>query len=266
MLQYSLLASGSSGNSILVRTDQQCVLIDAGLSGKQIEASMRIIGVDPNSLTGILVTHEHIDHVKGVGIMARRYKVPVFANKNTWTMMSKCIGDVSPHYCEQFLSGDRINIGDMQLQSFSISHDSIDPVGFAVTANGCKLAIVTDTGYVNKKTKQHLQESDAIIIEANHDVDMLRAGPYTWPLKQRILSDVGHLSNENAAYLIAEILSRKTKHINLAHLSRENNMPVLAHLTVKTILEAEQYRPGEEFTIEISEPDRPSKLFQLKSK
>ncbi|OEF97346.1 MBL fold metallo-hydrolase [Desulfuribacillus alkaliarsenatis] len=264
MVQYSVLASGSSGNAILVQSDKATILIDAGLSGRQIEAAMAEIGVSADSLSGIFVTHEHQDHVKGVGVLSRRYKVPVFANQRTWDGMERSIGEIKAGFYERFTTNDQIEIGNLAVKSFPISHDSNEPVGYCVLCGNTKLSIGTDMGYVNDKIKGFLMDSDAIIIEANHDIDMLRVGPYPWHLKQRILSDHGHLSNEAAGELLTEIISANTKCIHLAHLSKENNLPQLAHLTVKSILEEEQFKVGQEFDLEVTYPDKPTKLRAVK--
>jgi len=263
MVRYSVLASGSTGNAIFVQTDTTNILIDAGMSGKQIESLMNEIGLSAECLDGILITHEHQDHVKGAGVLSRRYKIPIFSNKNTWIGMEQTIGDVKEGYYERFDTGDQVQIGNLAVQSFAISHDSNEPVGYCINCGNTKLAVATDMGYVNQKIKSFLIDSDAIIIEANHDVNMLRIGPYPWHLKQRILSDNGHLSNEAAGELLAEIITSNTQCIHLAHLSQENNLPELAHMTVKSILEEEQFKVGQEFDLELTYPNRPTKLRQV---
>ncbi|OEH86520.1 metallohydrolase [Desulfuribacillus stibiiarsenatis] len=260
MVRYSVLASGSTGNAILIQTDTTSILVDAGLSGKQIEKAMHEIGVSADCLDGIVITHEHQDHVKGAGILSRRYKIPVFCNQKTWDGMEHIVGEIKTGYQEIFCTGDRMEIGNLALESFAISHDAKDPVGYCVFAGNTKISVATDMGYVNAKMKQRIIDSDALIIEANHDVEMLRIGPYPWHLKQRILSDHGHLSNETAAEILTEVITANTQCVHLAHLSAENNMPVLAHMTVKTILEQEQFKVGQEFDLEITYPDKPTKL------
>lgn len=178
--------------------------------------------------------------------------------------MEPHIGEIKGAYCERFITGDRIEIGDLAVESFLISHDSNEPVAYCVYAGNTKLAVATDMGYVNQKIKGCLIDADAIIIEANHDVDMLRIGPYPWHLKQRILSDRGHLSNEATGELLAEIITSNTQCVHLAHLSQENNLPQLAHMTIKAILEEEQFKVGQEFDLEMTYPNKPTALRAVK--
>lgn len=266
MIRYSVLASGSTGNAIFVQTDSTAILIDAGLSGKQIEEAIRQIGATTDCLSAVFVTHEHTDHIKGAGVLSRRYKIPIFSNHGTWLGMQGMIGEVKSDYYERFVTGEQMAIGDLKVESFAISHDSNDPVGYCVYCGNTKIAVATDMGYVNDKIKHALIDADALVIEANHDVDMLRVGPYPWHLKQRILSDHGHLSNESAGELLTEIITSNTQCVHLAHLSQENNLPELAHLTVKAILEEEQFKVGQEFDLEITYPNRPTKLRCIKRK
>lgn len=263
MIRYSVLASGSTGNATFIQTDTTNILVDAGLSGKQIEALMNEIGLSANCLDAIFITHEHQDHIKGAGVLSRRYNIPIFSNKNTWIGMENTIGDIESNNYECFSTGEQIQIGDMQIQSFAISHDSNEPTGYCINCGETKLSLATDMGYVNEKIKKYLIDSDAIILEANHDVNMLRIGSYPWHLKQRILSDNGHLSNESAGELLAEIITANTKCVHLAHLSQENNLPALAYMTVKSILDEEQFKVGQEFDLELTYPNKPTQLRQI---
>jgi phosphoribosyl 1,2-cyclic phosphodiesterase len=236
-LKYSILASGSTGNAIYVETEDTRLLIDAGLSGKQIEKLMAAEGIDPASLDALLVTHEHSDHIKGVGVLARRYELPIYANEATWEAMSPLIGEIADEKKEMLASDGALDFGSLKVEAYGISHDAAEPVGFVFYEGEAQLALTTDLGYMSQRIKEKIRHSQTIILEANHDIEMLRMGPYPYSIKRRILSDVGHLSNVAAAEALCDVLSGMTERVHLAHLSQENNMLQLAHLTVKNILE-----------------------------
>ena len=236
-MRFSVLASGSTGNAIYVATDRVSVLIDVGITGKQTEAALREIGVNPGELDAILVTHEHVDHIKGIGVMARRYNLPIYANQKTWAELDKQIGTIREDQRCYFEVGEKKELEDLGIESFGISHDAAEPMGFCFYHGGKKLSIATDLGYVSDRIKQTIRDADAYIFEANHDVEMLRMSQYPWSIKQRILSDVGHLSNEAAGEALGDFLSGRAERVYLAHLSKENNMIDLARLTVKSVLE-----------------------------
>lgn len=237
MIKYSVLASGSTGNSIYVGTENVNFLIDAGLSGKKIEEGLGKIGVDPKKIDGILITHEHDDHIKGIGVLARKHSIPLYANEKTFAHLPTHIGKIEEESKYIFETGAVRDFADLQIESFAISHDAAEPVGYLFRQDELQVSVVTDLGYVSQKIKQKIAGSDALIFEANHDVEMLRMSSYPWSIKQRILSDVGHLSNEASGEALSEIISGDTQKVYLAHLSRENNLPELAKLTVKNILE-----------------------------
>lgn len=229
-LSICILASGSKGNSIHVTDGRTAILIDAGLTGVQIEGRLRSRGVAPHELSAILVSHEHGDHVKGVGVLSRRYDLPVYANQGTLSRASGQIGHV--HSTRPFACGREFTIGTLTIHPFSISHDAQDPCGFTVTGNGCKIGIATDLGVVTALVREHLRECRLLVLEANHDSDMLQNGPYPWHLKQRIKSRMGHLSNEDAMQLLAELQHERLEQVVLAHLSDENNTPEKARARV----------------------------------
>lgn len=265
-MRFSILASGSTGNAIYVETDRIRLLIDAGLSGKQLEQRMRMIGADPSSLNAILVTHEHIDHVKGLGVCARRYRLPVYMNEATWEHLPSSVGAIPIDQQHVFSTHSVMEVGDLTVESFSISHDAADPMGFCIHSAEGSLALVTDTGYVSRRIVEKVAKAEAIIFESNHDVEMLRMGSYPWNVKRRILSDTGHLSNEDAAEALLEIISGNGENIYLAHLSQDNNLMELAHLTVKSILEEGGLQVGKDVRLRETYPDRPTSLQQLKGK
>ncbi len=236
-LQFSILASGSTGNAFYIQSHEQRLLIDAGLSGKQMDLHFKTIGVDPATLSGILVTHEHSDHIKGVGIFARKYNLPVYANAKTWQAMEKGIGKLTTDQKFHFDSDTVRTFGDMDVESFRVSHDAAEPMFFTFRRGKSKVALVTDLGYVSERIKKTIEGADAYIFEANHDVDMLRMSHYPWSVKQRILSDVGHVSNVDSGLALADVIGNETERIYLAHLSQDNNMKDIARMTVDQVLQ-----------------------------
>ncbi|OEF99687.1 metallohydrolase [Vulcanibacillus modesticaldus] len=258
-MKYSILASGSTGNSIYIGTDEYNLLIDAGLSGKKIEMGLEKIGVSPKDIDGILITHEHDDHVKGIGVLARRYQIPIYANAKTFENLPSQIGEIDDSLKRILETGTVKEFGKLQVESFAISHDAAEPVGYVLRKENLKLSVVTDLGYVSQKIKDKIIGSDAYIFEANHDVQMLRMSSYPWSVKQRILSDVGHLSNEASGEALAEIITEVTQKVHLAHLSKENNLIELARLTVKNILE-DYGITEEDVKLLDTFPDRPTSL------
>ena len=213
-MELCSIASGSSGNCIYVGTENGHILVDAGISGKRIEAGLNEIGLKTAEMQGILVTHEHIDHVAGLGVLARRYGIPLYATQGTIEAVKRMssVGKIDESLFHIIRPEVDFTIGDMTIEPISISHD---------------------LGYYDARIVQKLQNIDALLLEANHDVRMLEMGPYPYPLKQRILGDRGHLSNENCGRLLGEILHDNFKAVVLGHLSKENNYPQLAYETVR---------------------------------
>lgn len=216
------LASGSKGNSIFVSTPDTAVLVDAGLSGIEIQRRMATLGRTPDDLKAIIITHEHTDHVKGAGVLSRRFNIPVYVTADTF---NACKGLGKIDQINFFECGAAFDIGSLAVNPFSISHDARDPAGFTLKHQGKKIGIATDLGVVTNLVRTHLSNANALYIEANHDPDMLMAGPYPWHLKQRIQSRTGHLSNQDARDLVAQICHKDLDHVVLAHLSEENNCP-----------------------------------------
>lgn len=259
-MKFSILASGSTGNAIFVGTERTGVLIDVGITGKQAEAAMQEAGIHPGEVKAILVTHEHSDHVKGIGVFARRYGIPIYANQKTWRELDGLIGQVREDQRQLFEVGEIKEFEDLTVQSFGISHDAAEPMGFCFYCGNKKLSVATDLGYVSDKIKETIRGSDAYIFEANHDVEMLRMSSYPWSIKRRILSDVGHLSNEAAGIALTDILGGQAERVYLAHLSKENNMMELARLTVKNILEEKGMKVGDDVHLRETYPHKPTKL------
>lgn len=235
-LRFSVLASGSTGNAFFIESEKERILVDAGLSGKEMDRLFGEIQVDPSTLTRILVTHEHSDHVKGLGIIARKYQLPIYANEKTWKAMESGLGKLSVEQKFLFDVEEEKTFGDMDVQSFGVSHDAAEPMFYTFHQGDKKVALVTDLGYVSDRIKKIVENADAYIFEANHDVNMLRMGRYPWSVKRRILGDSGHVSNEDCGLALSDIISNRTKRIYLAHLSQDNNMKDLARMSVGDIL------------------------------
>ena len=222
-LAVCILASGSRGNATFVSSGSTSILIDAGLSGIEIERRLKSKGLSPKDLDAILVSHEHTDHIQGVGVLSRRFNLPVYINSKTQGAAFPQIGKV--HDVKNFACGSTFLINDLAIHPFSISHDAEDPVGFTLNQNGTTIGIATDLGIVTAMVKEHLKRCDLLILEANHDEDMLINGPYPWSVKQRVKSRTGHLSNAASKQLLNEIQHDRLKHVILAHLSETNNTP-----------------------------------------
>lgn len=244
-LRFTVLASGSTGNAILVANDESKVLIDAGLSGKKIEELLAEREVAAAELDAIFVTHEHSDHIKGLGALARKHQLPIYANGATWEELDRHIGEIPEDKRYVMETGKSVEIRSMCVESYAISHDAAEPVGYCFHDGEEKLGLATDLGYMSSKVKEKLKDCDVLILESNHDVEMLRMGRYPWNIKRRILSDIGHLSNEAAAEGLYEILSSRMRRVYLAHLSRDHNMLDLARMTVSGILEQYGVKCGE---------------------
>ncbi|MGM0901520.1 MAG: MBL fold metallo-hydrolase [Bacillota bacterium] len=259
-LHFSVLASGSTGNAIYVETEDQRFLVDAGLSGKQMDALFQQIGREMKNLSGILVTHEHSDHIKGIGIVARKYKLPIYANEKTWNAMNGLIGEVPVEQKFTFGMETVKSFGSLDIESFGVSHDAAEPMFYVFHHEGKKLVLITDTGYVSDRMKGIISNADVYVFESNHDVQMLRMGRYPWNIKRRILGDYGHVSNEDAAIAMSEVIGDNTKQIYLAHLSADNNMKDLARMAVSQTLEGQGIRAGEQFNLFDTDPKKPTAL------
>ncbi|MFA1819678.1 MBL fold metallo-hydrolase [Virgibacillus oceani] len=258
-LRFSVLASGSTGNAFYIESKQTKLLVDAGLSGKQMDRLFNEIEVDPRELSGILVTHEHSDHIKGLGIIARKYNLPIYANEKTWRSMENAIGKITTDQKFLFELEEVKTFNDLDVTSFGVSHDAVEPMFYTFHHEGKKVALVTDLGYVSERIKKMVEEADAYIFEANHDVEMLRMGRYPWNVKRRILGDSGHVSNEDAGLALADIIGNNTNRIYLAHLSQDNNMKDLARMSVDSILKER----GITLDLKDTDPNNPTPLYEV---
>ena len=238
-MRFCSITSGSSGNCHLIETGQHRLLIDIGLSARQIEGLLQARGIDPASITAVFVTHEHTDHTKGVGVWMRRYRVPVMATAGTWKGMERTIGHVPGELRVEIRAGKGYRMSDLRIEAIPVCHDANDPCGYAVESGGNKVAVITDTGMLTPLMQKHLCETDLAVLESNHDINMLMQGPYPMQLKKRIRSNMGHLSNEDCGHSITQARQQGSKGIFLlGHLSDENNTPELAMDTVKRIVDA----------------------------
>jgi phosphoribosyl 1,2-cyclic phosphodiesterase len=233
-LSVCVLASGSRGNATYLSDGRTAILIDAGLSGVEIQRRMAAKGLDPRKLDAILVSHEHADHIQGVGVLSRRFGLDVFISEETRQASGNALGKLAGVH--PFTCGRGFAIGTLSVHPFSVSHDAEDPAGFTIIGNGAKVGMATDLGIVTGVVETHLKDCDILILEANHDARMLIDGPYPWPLKQRIRSRSGHLSNEDTASLLETLQHERLTHVILAHLSEENNTPDIARQTIAAVL------------------------------
>ena len=260
------IASGSSGNCIYVGSEATHLLVDVGISGKKAEAGLNSLGLTGRDLDGILVTHEHMDHVAGLGVMARKYDVPIYATPGTLEEIQKMenLGKIDPELFREVKEDVKLTIKDLTVNPMKISHDAAQPVGYRIAYGNKKVGICTDLGVYNDYTVECLKGMDALLLEANHDINMLQVGPYPYYLKQRILGNRGHLSNENAGRLLDRVLNDKIQAIMLGHLSKENNMPELAHEAVRMeITMGESRYKADDFPIYVAARDALSPVIEL---
>lgn len=246
------LASGSDGNATYIGTGRTNILVDAGLALKNILAALKSIDVEPSDLHAILISHEHVDHIRSAGMLSRKFDIPIYANQETWKTIQQKIGDIAPKNIRIFYTGMDFYINDINIQSYAVPHDAADPVGFCFYNGNKKISIVTDLGHTNTSIIKMVEGSDLILLEANHDIHMLRMGPYPWPLKKRIMGRYGHLSNEQAGKALVEMLKDRTMYVLLAHLSEENNLPALAYETVTSILVSNGIKVGKDVVIDLT--------------
>ncbi len=229
------IASGSSGNCIYVGSDATHLLVDVGISGKRTECGLNSLGLSGRELDGILITHEHADHISGLGVLARKYEIPIYATAGTIEAIkeSGSLGKFDGELFHEVKADEKVVIKDLTVNPMRISHDAAEPVAYRIGYGNKKVGICTDLGIYNDYTVECLRGMDALLIEANHDVNMLQVGPYPYYLKQRILGERGHLSNENSGRLLSRIIHDKLQAIVLGHLSKENNLPELAYEAVR---------------------------------
>lgn len=243
------IASGSSGNCIYIGSEEHHILIDAGISGKRVEAGLNSLELTGKDLDGILLTHEHSDHIKGLGVLSRKYGVPIYTTPGTVEAVKGMtnLGKIDGSLFHEIHADEDFTLGDLTISPFRISHDAAEPVAYRVACGDKKMAVATDLGVYTDYTIDHLKDLDVLLLEANHDIHMLQVGSYPYYLKQRISGDLGHLSNESAGKLLGQVLHDDMKAVFLGHLSKENNYAELAYETVKLelMLNESPYKPGD---------------------
>ncbi len=260
------IASGSSGNCIYIGSEKNSILIDAGISGKRVEAGLKELELCGKDMDGILITHEHSDHIKGLGVLARKYELPIYGTRGTLKAIQGMdnLGTISPELFREIVPDVDFQVGELTVSPFRVSHDAADPVAYRVTCGGKTAAVATDLGVYTDYTVDRLKGADILLLEANHDIHMLEVGGYPYYLKQRILGERGHLSNETAGQLLCKVLHDNLKYIFLGHLSKENNYEELAYETVRleVLLEDTPYGP-DDFPIAVAGRDRMSKCVSV---
>ena len=266
-MYFCPLFSGSSGNALYCQYGKTKLLIDAGKSGKTIEDALAAIGADIRTLSGVLITHEHSDHIYGAGVMARKYRLPIYATRETWWAMRDKIGKIPPDMMREIEAGKDFWLGDIGVVPFSIPHDAADPVGFRLYGGSLSVSTATDLGVFSENVYANVAGSTLVLLESNHDPDMLRANPkYNAALKARILGDHGHLSNEACAGALLRLIGAGTANVILGHLSGENNTPLLARRVSTETLEREGIRTDRDVRLEVALRDRVGDVYILKER
>ena len=261
----SILSSGSEGNSLYVEGERGKILIDAGLSGKKLEERLNESHRSLKDIDAVFVTHEHSDHIKGIGVLARRYGIDIYANEGTWQeiLKKKSLGEIPLEQRHIMEKNKVLTVGDLDIESFGVSHDSRDAQFYQVHHQGKAFVDLTDTGYCSERLQDRLKNANMYLIESNHDVNMLQMGSYPWELKQRILGDTGHLSNEDGAMVMSNMFGNKTKYIFLGHRSKENNMKELAHQVMVDTLTQKDIGVGHEVFVHDTEVTEATPLIEV---
>ena len=262
MFNFCSLYSGSSGNSLFIETQNTKLLVDAGVSSRKIETALNDINVDPTTLDGILITHEHTDHVQGLGTLSKKFDLPVFVNQETLDAMPKQRDKIADKNIKTFKVTDKFEIGDLEIKPFSIPHDAANPCGFNIWKDNKKISIATDIGHMTNPILKNLEESLFIMLEANYDPEVLRCSSYPFTLKSRIAGPTGHLPNEMAGKTISHLLKSGLKNAMLGHLSKESNFPELAYQTVMDELISNNYKENS-IQLSVASRDIHSKIINI---
>ena len=262
MFNFCSLYSGSSGNSLFVETEHTKLLIDAGVSSKKIETALDNLQVDPTSIDGILITHEHSDHVKGLGTFAKKFNVPVFVNNKTLDSMPEQKDKLRQNVINNFVVGESFEIKDLKIKSFKIPHDAADPCGFLISKNDKSIGVATDIGHMTNTILKSLEPSNFVLIESNYEPEILKYSSYPFSLKTRISGPNGHLPNEDAGKTISCLLKNNLKKAMLGHLSKENNFPELAYKTVVEELMANNYNENS-LSLSVASRDVPGNIIEI---
>ena len=257
------LFSGSSGNSVYIACGGVRLLVDAGVSAARVEANLDEIGVSPEELDAILVTHEHIDHIRGLGVLSRKYGVPIYANEGTWSGIEQKESGIPMRCRRTFYTGEEFSVGRMSVHPFAIPHDAQEPVGYAFSCGTLTCGVATDIGHISSGWMDAVSGCQALVLEANHDVEMVERGPYPQRLRRRILGRNGHLCNADCAKALLELAKKGTRAVSLAHLSADNNLPELAYNTVCEALSGAGYAVGSDISVTVARRDRVSDMLIL---
>ena len=265
-MQMMSIASGSSGNCIYIGSEETHILIDAGIAAKRIESGLNDIGLKLEDIHALFVTHEHSDHIAGLGVLSRRHGIPVYTARETITELKKMktLGAVPPEVYHDVQADEEVQVGDLTVHPFAISHDAARPLAYRVSCGEKSVGVVTDLGYYSDYIVENMKGMQAVLLESNHDINMLQTGPYPYYLNRRIMGDHGHLSNESAGRLLCEVLHDQMKYIMLGHLSKENNYDELAYETVRLeITMGDTPYQGSDFPIAVARRDTPSALLTI---
>lgn len=260
------IASGSSGNCIYVGSNNTHLLVDTGISKKRIDEGLHKLDLKGEDINGILITHEHSDHIQGLGVFSRKYKVPIYATKGTIQGIKdyRSLGKMPEGLFHEIHTDEMFSLGDLDVHPFSISHDANEPSGYRIEKGKKSVAVATDLGTYDEYTVENLKGLDAVLLEANHDIHMLEVGPYPYPLKRRVMGDKGHLSNELSGRLLCDILHDDLKNVLLGHLSKENNYAELAYETVKLEVNiADNPYKDDDFKLQVAKRDQISDIITV---
>lgn len=259
-MYFCSLSSGSSGNCMYIGSEKTSVLVDVGISRKVVVDALKLIKVNPRLIKGILVTHEHLDHYKGVNILSKTYDIPVYLNESTYNVIKDKVSDVK---VINIIEDQKFSIGDLDIEVFKLPHDAVDPVGYSILNSGRKISIATDMGHVSEEIYENLKDSNLVLLESNYNEQMVRMGDYPYFLKQRILGNYGHLSNEECGNLIVKLLQNFPKKIILGHISNTNNFPELAYKTVEKILLKNSLKIGRDLGLTVAHRNLPSNYMRI---
>jgi phosphoribosyl 1,2-cyclic phosphodiesterase len=260
-LSFTVLGTGSTGNSTLISDGEIHILVDIGLSGRETARRLRECRIEPGDISAIVISHEHGDHCRGVAPLAKKLDIPIFMTEEAWAASSISL---DARRFRPIQSGVGFDVCGFHFTPFPVPHDSVEPLGFAIEKSGVKIAVAMDLGFISNLVAERLKDCDSIILESNHDINMLKAGPYPWALKQRVMSRRGHLSNDDVAeFLAGESFDGKARLLMLAHLSKNNNLPEIALLSAQRALEERSSLSSSQTILKLSDPDRISQTFSF---
>ncbi len=262
-VMFCALSSGSKGNSYLIKGEKNTILVDAGLNAKTTAMHLESIGVDPHEIDGIIVTHEHSDHICGIKVLTKKYNIPIYANEKTMAKITSKADTILPQNIRTFTNGEDFFIGEMNITPFKTPHDSVDSCGFSIYCKQNKITVATDLGHMTKTILSNCENSDLLVLEANHDLEMLQNGPYSEKLKSRIQGPHGHISNDMCGKTAAYLLKHGLRQLILAHLSDENNTPDLAYSTVFEYLQNEGAQVGKDVFLDVALQSQRGKCYLL---